>query len=510
VWRSDLFDVTALPPVRAVSGRLPVYVAPQEGEALASWLARLGAVLSLSPLALCRMAFGIDPAADPEWSLRPSGEMLTAIAGRTGVGIPKLAAMTFTGWSKARDDEVPERLSGRYRPISPRRRNRGGGRLKVCPLCLAADRCGYLRLLWMNGWAGVCPQHRVALMGRCPSCGCVLRFGALNAREPINPSLCRKCGGKLSGADGDPAHPSTVQLQQLLFLGKRSGQTMLASAGIVDWTTTMALVDVLLGMVWIDIQQKYRERLFARIAKDLDLGDWGDIVWHSNYGGLLILAWLLGDLPAHLSAAIAILHAPRLDRLLARFTDLSDETSGRLGAILAPATASPLKGRRAWRRWIDNLPESGAELRERALQERYKLRRRRLFAFADVRDGARVAEASKSVGVIARTLYRWLHEGAEHGLEAALERPRRRSQLSGAQAEALGRWIAADRARQRRKAVIAEARARFAVVLSPEQASALLRVHRRTRPGRRRRPWRPRPGRSVKDAGPVHRPLPGR
>lgn len=509
MWRSDLFDVSTLPSGPA-NGRLPVYVAPQEGEALASWLARLGAVLSLSPLALCRMAFGIDAAADPGWWRRPSDEMLAAIAGRTGVGIHKLAAMTFTGWPKARDEEGPERLSGGYRPTSPRRRNRSGGRLRVCPSCLAADRCGYLRLLWMNGWAGVCPEHRVALTGRCPSCGCVLRFGGLNAREPIDPSLCRKCGGKLCGADGDPAHPSAVQLQQLLSSGKRSGQTMLASAGIVDWTTTMALVDVLLGMVWIDIRRKYRDRLFARIAKDLDLGNWGDIVWHSNYGGLLILAWLLGDLPAHLSAAIAILHAPRLDRLLARFTDLPDATRGRLRAILAPATASPPKGRRAWRSWIDNLPESGADLRERAVQERYKLRRRRLFAFANVRDGATVAEAAENVGAIARTLYRWLHEGAEHGLEAALERPRRRSQLSGAQAEALGRWIAADRARQRRRAVIAEARARFAVVLSPEQASALVRVHRRARLGRRRRPWRPRPRRSVKDAEPVHRPLPGR
>ena len=506
--QSDLFDVTALPPVRAASGRLPVYVAPQEGEALASWLARLGSVLSLSPLALCRAAFGIDGAADPEWWRRPSDEMLTAIAGRTGVDIHKLAAMTFTGWSKARDDEAPERFSGRYRPTSPRCRNRSGDRLRVCPSCLAADRCGYLRLLWMNGWAGVCPQHRIALTGRCPSCGCVLRFGGLNAREPINPSLCRTCGGKLSDADRDPAHPSAVQLQQLLCSGKRSGQTMLPYAGIVDWTTTMALVDVLLGMVWIDIRRKYRDRLFARIAKDLGLGN--KVAWNSNYGGLLILAWLLDDLATHLPSAIAILHAPRLDRLLARFPDLPDATSGRLCAILAPAAASPPKGRRAWRSWIDDLPETGADLRERALQERYKLRRRRLFAFADVRDGATVAEASENVGVIARTLYRWLHAGAEHGLEAALERPRRRSQLTGAQAEALGRWIAVDRARQQRRDVIAEARARFAVVLSPEQASALLRVHRRARPGRRRRPWRPRPRRSVKDAGPVHRPLPGR
>jgi len=95
-------------------------------------------------------------------------------------------------------------------------------------------------------------------------------------------------------------------------------------------------------------------------------------VWCSNYGGgLLILAWLLDDLAKRLSAAIAILHAPRLDRLLARVPALSCEMTDRLRVILAPAAARRPKGRRSWRSWIDTLPESGNDLRERALGERY-------------------------------------------------------------------------------------------------------------------------------------------
>jgi hypothetical protein len=306
-----------------MTGLLPLHVAPQNGEALASWIARLSVDLRLSPLALGRMAFGIDAAVDPEWWRRPSAETLALIAKRTGVSTSELAAMTFTGWASAWDDETPQRLGGKLCSASPPRCSAGDRRVNICPLCLAEDRRGYLRLLWMNGWTGVCPEHRVILTGRCPSCRCVVRVAGLNA--------------KLGGAAGDPAYPSTLRLQEVLIAGKQSGRTKLPSAGTLDWPTTMALIDILLGMVSIDIPQKYRDRLFARIANDLDLGEHNNIVWSSNYGGLLIVAWLLDDLATRLSAAIAILHAPRLDRLLARIPALSREMNTRLRGILAPA-----------------------------------------------------------------------------------------------------------------------------------------------------------------------------
>jgi transposase len=506
VLRSDLFAVTALPPVPVMTGLLPLHVAPQNGEALASWIARLSVDLRLSPLALGRMAFGIDAAVDPEWWRRPSAETLALIAKRTGVSTSELAAMTFTGWASAWDDETPQRLGGKLCSASPPRCSAGDRRVNICPLCLAEDRRGYLRLLWMNGWTGVCPEHRVILTGRCPSCRCVVRVAGLNARQPVDLTICRKCGAKLGGAAGDPAYPSTLRLQEVLIAGKQSGRTKLPSAGTLDWPTTMALIDILLGMVSIDIPQKYRDRLFARIANDLDLGEHNNIVWSSNYGGLLIVAWLLDDLATRLSAAIAILHAPRLDRLLARIPALSREMNTRLRGILAPAIASSPKGRRSWCDWIEYLPETGVDLRKRALGERYKLRRQRLFAFAAIRDGISVELAAESVGVTPRTLYRWLHQGAAHGLEAALERPRRQSQLSGAQAEALGRWIATDRSHQRRRAVINAALDQFGIVLSPDQVPGLLRVHRHAKPGRRHRPWKPRPQRATQVAGPTHDP----
>lgn len=490
-----------------MTGLLPLHVIPQNGEALASWMARLSAALRLSPLALGRLAFGVDAAADPDWWRRPSAEMLALIAQKTGVSIRELAAMTFTGCASARDDEAPHRFGSRYHSGS--RPSRSARRVNICPRCLAEDRGGYLRLLWMNGWAGACLEHRIVLTARCPSCRCVLRIAGLNARQPVDLTICRKCGAKLMGAAGVLAHPSALRLQAILVAGKQSNRTELPGGGTLDWPTTMALIDVLLSMVWIDIPRRYRERLFARIAKDLDLGKHNNIVWSSNYGGLLILAWLLDDLARRLSAAIAILHAPRLDRLLARVSDLTAGMIDRLRVILAPASASSPNGRRSWCDWIESLPETGVDLRGRALCERYKLRRQRLFALAAIRDGTAVEAAAESIGVTARTLYRWLHQAAEHGLEAALERPRRRSQLSGAQAEALGRWIAADRAHQHRRAVINAARTQFSILLSPDQASALLRVHRHAKPGRRHRPWRPKLQRATQIAGPTHDPAPG-
>jgi transposase len=507
VLRSDLFAVTALPPAPATIGLLPLHVAPQNGEALASWILRLSLALRLSPLALGRMAFGVDATVDPEWWRRPSAATLGLIARKSGVSTHELAGMTFTSWASARGDETPQRFCGRHSSAPALPRSRSDRRMNICPQCLAEDRCGYLRLQWLNGWAGICPKHRSVLTGHCPSCRCVRRIAGLNAREPVDLTICWKCGAKLIGAAGDPADPSALRLQDILVAGKQSNRTELPGAGRLDWPTTMALIDVLLGIVWMDTKRKYRARLFARIANDLDLGEHN--VWSTNYGGLLILAWLLDDLAARLSAAIAILHAPRRDRLLARVPDLSCEMRERLRVILAPAVASSPKERRIWHHWIKDLPETGIDLRERALTERYKLRRQRLFAFAAIREGATVEAAAESVGIIARTLYRWLHKGAAHGLEAALERPRRRSELSGAQAEALGRWIAADRAHQHRRAVINAAMAQFGIILSMDQASGLLRVHRRAKPGRRHRPWKPKPQRATQVAGPTHDPAPG-
>ncbi len=93
-----------------------------------------------------------------------------------------------------------------------------------------------------------------------------------------------------------------------------------------------------------------------------------------------------------------------------------------------------------WRAWIDNLPQTGDELRVQARRERLPPRRAKLMAIADVRDGLSVEAAAEVADVRPRTLYRWIKRGAQGGLDAALERPS--GQLSGSQAAELTDWIA--------------------------------------------------------------------
>jgi transposase len=147
-------------------------------------------------------------------------------------------------------------------------------------------------------------------------------------------------------------------------------------------------------------------------------------------------------------------------------------------------------------------------LRQRAAGERYKHRRQRLTAFADLKDGSTVVAAAAVVGVLPRSVYGWLGRGAERGLEAALERPTGKSALTSAQAEALAQWIAADRPHQNRRRIVDRAAVQFGVALSLAAASKLLAKHGRAKPGRRHRLWRPTPRRQVV-AGSTHDPAPG-
>ncbi len=498
--------LTALP--RTV--RLPRHIEPAGDEALASWIAQISAMLGQSPLMLGRSAFGVDASVDPQWWRRPSDATLSRIGDRTGLEPARLRTMTFLGYAAARSDEDADRFASR-RWISPVPSQRRGRRIDICPQCIAEDGRPYLRLLWMMGWAGVCPRHRTVLTGQCPSCRGAIRLESLSARSPVDLLSCRKCGVRLAGPESEAARPLAIDLQDILVAGKRNGTVNLPGVGQIDWSVMMALADMLLGMIWTDIATGHRKCRFDRIARDIALGGTDRMTppWTSNYGGLLMLGWMLEDVQSRLPAAIAILHAPHFDRLLARLSDVADATGERLRTILAPAIVKPPVGRRSWRAWVDNLPESASNLRDRAARVRYKHRRQSLTAFSELKGGTSVDVVAASVGVMPRTVYRWLHRGADRGLEAALERPTGRTTLTAAQAETLAQWIAADRLHQNRRVIAEHAGTLFGVALNPDAASKLLAKHRRAKPGQRRRLWRPRPRHRVDAAGSSHDPAPG-
>ncbi|WP_244440106.1 TniQ family protein [Mesorhizobium metallidurans] len=510
--RSDLFAVSAMPEAFPARAMLPVHIEPGADEALVSWLVQLSWALRQSPLMFSRHGFKVDAAGDPEWWRRPSAGQLATIAERTGVEQARLKAMTLLGWSIARDDEGAQRFTSR-RWTNPKLGRRKGRRVDVCGQCLAEDERPYLRRLWLLGWIGVCPRHRTQLIGQCPGCRCPIRFKGLNAKAPVDLLACQKCGRGLACLQGQRANDRSVDLQSLLVAGKKTGVVLLPSVGEVEWATMMAVADMLLGMIWTGVATQHREQLFNRIARELDLG-WEDrlsLSLGSNYGSLLILDWLVADLPHRLPAAIGILKSVRFEGLLGRHNDIDDDIAAHLRTILAAAIATPAVGRGAWHPWIESLPDSASELRERAARERYKHRRQRLTAFAALKAGATVGEAAAIARVQPMSVYRWLDRGIEHGLEAALERPTGRPALTSAQSEALAQWVCADRANQNRHAIVAQAQARFGIELSLDIASNLLRKHRDRKPGsvrRRRRLWGPMKPRGPR-AKPTHDLAPG-
>lgn len=494
-------------PARAM---LPVHIEPAADEVLVSWLVQVSWALRQSPLMFSRHGFKVDAAGDPEWWRRPSAGQLATIAERTGVEHTRLRAMTFLGWSVARDDEGAQRFTSR-RWTNPKLGRRKGRRVDVCGQCLAEDERPYLRRLWLLGWIGVCPRHRTRLIGECPGCRCPIRFKGLNAKAPVDLLACQKCGRGLACLQGQRANDRSVDLQSLLVAGKKTGVVLLPSAGEVEWATMMTVADMLLSMIWTGVATQHREQLFDRIAREVDLG-WEDrlsLSLGSNYGSLLMLDWLVTDLPQRLPAAIGILRSQRLEGLLSRHSDIDADMAERLRTILSSAIAKPGIGRGDWRQWIDNLPESPSELRERAVRERYKHRRQRLTAFAALKAGATVGEAAAIARVQPRSVYRWLACGIKQGLEAALERPTGRPVLTSAQSEALAQWICADRVNQNRHAVVVHAKATFGIELSLDIASNLLKKHRRPRPGsgRRRRLWGPMKPRGPRTT-PMHDPAP--
>ncbi len=508
--RSDLFVVSAMPEVSRARATLPVHVEPAADEALVSWLVQVSWALRQSPLMFSRHGFKVDTAADPEWWRRPSAGVLATIAERTGVEPSRLRAMTLLGWSIARDDEGGHHFTrGRWTREKPGHRR--GRRIGVCAQCLAEDERPYLRLLWMLGWAGVCPRHRAVLTGECPTCRRPIRLQGLNTRTLVDPLACQKCGGGFAHPRGQRADDRAVDMQSLLVAGKKAGALVLPGVGGVEWAVMMAVADVLLDMIWTSNDAQQRELLFNRIARELDLSgeDRLALSFGSNYGNLLMLDWLVTDLPQRLPATIGILRSPRLEGLLGRHDDIDADMAERLRTILSPAISKPGIGRGAWHLWIDSLPESPSKLRERAARERYKHRRQRLTAFAELKAGATVGEAAAIARVKPRSVYRWLDCGIEHGLEAALERQTGRAVLASAQSEVLVQWICADLANQNRHAVVAHTKARFGIELSLDVASSLLKKHRRPRPGsgRRRRLWGPKKLRGPRTI-PTHGPAP--
>lgn len=274
---------------------LPSFVEPEKDEALLSWTFRLASNLSVSMSVFAHRILGIESTlAGSDWWAYPSPWVLARLAVKTELPPAQLKHMTFADWApKCRDDDARERFSGiRLQTHHPARRR--DTRLAVCLQCLDDSRAPYLPLSWMLGWLAVCPLHRTVLMVRCPQCKQRLRLPSFSHSSVFNPAICTRCQNRLV-ASPVPAHQECIELQTSLLRGKRSGLTVLAGIGELTWPQTVTLLDLLVNLFWAGTSFDERWRFAAEFSADFPLIEGAEMSpYHARYGGMCMLAWLLG------------------------------------------------------------------------------------------------------------------------------------------------------------------------------------------------------------------------
>lgn len=276
---------------------LPSYVDPEKDESLLSWTFRLAGNLGVPLNVFARRILGIDSklsdSSDSVWWAYPSPWILARLAAKTDLLLAQLKHMTFADWApKFREDDARERFSGRFQTHTPGRRR--VARLAVCVQCLDDSKTPYWPLSWMLGWLAVCPTHQTILLVRCSHCMRRLQLPSFNDPSSFNPGTCTHCQQRLI-ASPVPAHFGPVELQTKLLQGKRSGRTELIGAELT-WPQTVTVLDLLVNLFWTATSFEERGRFAAEFADDFPpIGHAEMSPYHSRYGGLCMLSWLLSD-----------------------------------------------------------------------------------------------------------------------------------------------------------------------------------------------------------------------
>ncbi|MET9509906.1 TniQ family protein [Streptomyces flavidovirens] len=214
----------------ALPRRLALVTAPRPGEGFGSWTDRMAWLNRCSPGVMADLLGlelrGSSPEVRPRvCGVRADDGVRRAVCAATGVaggavdrmhlavfdpGPLSAAAVLSVGETAARASAGREwvEVSGS----------------RACPRCLLASG-GVWQLWWKLSCAGVCPVHGVVLLDRCPSCGCVLRWGGTRPRVlPVAwsrpPTVCassvggRPCPQWLPLARVRPASASVGEFQR--------------------------------------------------------------------------------------------------------------------------------------------------------------------------------------------------------------------------------------------------------------------------------------------------------
>jgi TniQ protein len=188
----------------ALPRRAAMVVAPEPGEAFASWLDRFASDLGIPP-GVAALEVGLD-VRDRRGDVRPmfyglaiSPTARTRVAAATGLQPAAIDDMHL-----ARFDGTALDLGGLDLTAEPSVRKvvkREWFQLhgsRACPRCLAESPAW--QVWWRLGIAAVCPRHRTLLVARCPACGIELRRGYSHHPRGLSrvtlPDLTR-CGNHL-------------------------------------------------------------------------------------------------------------------------------------------------------------------------------------------------------------------------------------------------------------------------------------------------------------------------
>ena len=485
--RSDLYVVEPCGPVRRAPV-LPVHVEPNDGEALYSWLVRLGHRLGLRPIDAALQAFGIESWHRPEWWRRPSSAEIAIMARRTGLSTERIEALTLTAWAHDRSDERHERFGARGFQRQ-RARSATVRPTPQCSACLSCDETPFIRLEWTIGWVAVCRKHLTHLTANCPACGAVLSLPGLSLRRPVVIGRCSRCERQINGSHASRALPVVSDIQAHLLRLKHDGAGLLPGIGWVTWATMVGLVDLVLSALWRSRARHARERLFRHVVIDngLDPEQRLQIDWPSNYGTLLVLAWLLAEWPGRMTEAMKLLRAPSLAELVDLVSKVGGAPDGQLVKLLTRSVPDQPPIEVEWRRWLDSLPETADMLQERSWREFRQGASERLRALADLRAGMDVATVARRSRLRTTTIERWLETGIEYGLDALIGEQMRLSVLDPDQRMAISDWLeSVSRFSKGPNAWCAEhaqheIAIRFSILLTP---SAVHSLYRRSLPPR--------------------------
>ncbi len=185
--------------------RLALVTAPRAGEAFESWVDRIARVnrcptaevATMMGLGLRGSSASVRP---PLFGVRSDETVRRAMFAATGVPGGLVDGIHLSVFEGGPLNVAAVLAAGRARRPSAGQEWAAAHGSRACPCCLLVSG-GVWQLWWKLSCAAVCPEHRVVLLDRCPSCGWVLRWGGERPRvvpaQWVRPPTC--CANSVRG-----------------------------------------------------------------------------------------------------------------------------------------------------------------------------------------------------------------------------------------------------------------------------------------------------------------------